>query len=224
MTEQRWSFGSWLRWRRRALDLTQAELATRSGCVLTTIKKLETGARQPSRRLAERLADALALSGEERATLLETLGSSAATALPSLPAQPGVDVAPGAARAAVPSALPAPHRPLIGRSRDVAALRSLLTESDTRLVTLSGPGGVGKTRLVLQIAIVLRDAFVDGVLFVDLAPLSDPDLVLAPIARALGFEAGTAPLAVLTRTLRDQHALLLLDNFEQVVDAAPSVA
>jgi predicted ATPase/DNA-binding CsgD family transcriptional regulator len=98
-----------------------------------------------------------------------------------------------------------------------------LITTENRLVTLTGPGGVGKTRLALQLATDLCDAFVDGVWFVDLAPLSDPELVPAAIARALGYDSGTAPLAVLTRVLRDQHALLLLDNFEQVMGAAPVV-
>jgi transcriptional regulator with XRE-family HTH domain len=170
MTEPRLSFGYWLRRRRKALDLTQAELAVRAGCVLTTIKKLETGVRQPSRQLAERLADALTVSGNERAMLLDALGSSSLIGLPPHPAQPGTDAAPSPALAPLPAALAAPPGPLIGRSREVAALRELLTKSETRLVTLTGPGGVGKTRLALHLASEVRDAFVDGVFFVDLAP------------------------------------------------------
>src|ERR687885_357613 len=113
MTERRLSFGYWLRRQRKAMDLTQAELAARAGCVLTTIKKIETGARQPSRQLVERLADVLALSDDERVMLLAAVGSSSPTTLPPLSAQPGTDVAPSLAAAPLPSALPAPPDPLI---------------------------------------------------------------------------------------------------------------
>ena len=218
MTEHELSFGYWLRRQRKALDLTQAELAARAGCVVTTIKKIETGARRPSRQLAERLAAALALSSEEGATLPAAAGAASAAgrtpfapapaslALPSLPLRPGAGA------------------PLIGRVRELAELQALLTHDETRLLTLTGPGGVGKTRLALQAAGDLRGAFADGAASVDLAPVNDPELVPAAIARGLGYEAGMAPLAVLLRGLAEQHALLVLDNFEQVVAAAPFVA
>jgi hypothetical protein len=118
------------------------------------------GARQPSRQLAERLADALELSGEERGLLLGA-PEGGATGLAGLPAAPAPAATPG-----TPPGLPAPPGPPLGRSRDLAALRALLTGGTTRLVTLTGPGGVGKTRLALQLAADLQDVFVDGIWFV----------------------------------------------------------
>ena len=215
MTEHELSFGYWLRRRRKAQDLTQAALAVRAGCVVTTIKKIETGARRPSRQLAERLAAALALSSEERATLLAAAGTAPAAGMSP--------VALPLASPALPS-LPEAGGPLIGRAHELAELGALLTQGETRLLTLTGPGGVGKTRLALQAAADLRAVFADGAAFVDLAPVSDPELVPAALARSLGYEAGRAPLAVLLRALAEQHTLLVLDNFEQVVSAAPIVA
>lgn len=224
MTAQELSLGYWLRRRRKALDLTQAELASRAGCVLTTIKKIEIGARQPSRQLLERLADALMLAGDERAVLLEAVEASEPVRLSFLPGPPSTGARPAPIAPVIPAALPAPPNPLIGRTREIAALRPLLIERATRLVTLTGPGGVGKTCLALQIAADLRDVFIDGVWFVDLAPLRDPAAVLPALARALGLESGADPLAILTHVLRDKRALLVLDNFEQVLEAAPGVA
>ena len=122
--------------------------------------------------------------------------------------------------------LPAPPTPLVGREREVASLVDLLRQDEVRLLTLTGPGGVGKTRLALQVATNLVDAFSDGIWFVDLAPFTDPDLVVSAIAQAFPFrETGTEPLlAQLAVFLRDKRLLLVLDNFEQVVDAAPLVA
>jgi predicted ATPase/DNA-binding CsgD family transcriptional regulator len=119
--------------------------------------------------------------------------------------------------------LPALLTPLIGRELEVATACALLHRPQVRLVTLTGPGGVGKTRLGLQVATDLRDDFADGLCFVPLAPVSDPDLVVPTIAQALGIkEAGGRPvLKMLQAYGRDKRLLLLLDNFEQVVAAAP---
>ena len=119
--------------------------------------------------------------------------------------------------------LPAQVTPLIGRERDVANACALLQRTEVRLVTLTGMGGIGKTRLGMGIAHCQLDNFADGVCFVPLAPISDPSLVLATIAQALGIKEarGRSLVDLLKMFLQDKQLLLLLDNFEQVVVAAP---
>ena len=125
-----------------------------------------------------------------------------------------------------PNNLPVQLTPLIGREKEGAAVQNLLQREDVRLVTLTGPGGTGKTRLGLQVTAELSDLFTDGVYFVNLAPLSDPDFVVPTIAQTLDLkEIGDQPLlGLLKGYLRDKHILLLLDNFEQVASAAMQVA
>jgi predicted ATPase/class 3 adenylate cyclase len=125
-----------------------------------------------------------------------------------------------------PNNLPAQPNALIGREQAIAVVRELLWRTDMRLITLTGSGGIGKTRLALQVASELLDAFAHGVWFVDLAPISDPALLLPAIAQALGIKeaGGRSLLESLKHYLRNRQLLLLLDNFEHLLDAALQVA
>ncbi|MGH2360107.1 MAG: ATP-binding protein, partial [bacterium] len=122
--------------------------------------------------------------------------------------------------------LPQPPYSLIGRKKDLEAVQDLILRGNVRLVTITGPPGVGKTRFAVELASTVGSEFDNGVVFVDLVPVRDPGLVLDVIARALGVvEHPDRPsLARLQRHLRGRNVLLLLDNFEQVVAAASGVA
>ena len=122
-------------------------------------------------------------------------------------------------------AVPVPATPLLGREQEIAAVEELVVGEGVRLVTLTGPGGVGKSRLMVEAARRLGPGFADGARFVELASVSAADLVAAAIAAGLGLNTSAGRLiADLESFLRPRRLLLALDNFEQVVDAAPLLA
>ena len=201
-------FAVMLRQRRSELDLTRTELARRVGCSPDTIKKLETGDRRPSKDLAELLAEHLQIDRDAREGFI-ALARARATLVGDL----------------APTNLPAPLNSFIGRENETAYIDSLLLEGEARLLTLVGPPGVGKSRLALHVSERLRRAFPDGVWYVPLTTVEEPQQVLLLIAKTLGIidDGYGAPLDWLTATLRNRHLLLVLDNFEQVPDAAPLI-
>ncbi|MCA1606818.1 MAG: AAA family ATPase, partial [Acidobacteria bacterium] len=133
---------------------------------------------------------------------------------------------PGDAAVNVPNNLPVQLTPLIGRNAEALVVKKQLRRADVRLLTLTGPGGAGKTRLCLQVAADLLGDFPDGVFFVALAAINDPNLVASTIAQTLGIKevAGSSLMERLKEYLRDRQMLLAIDNFEQVVAAAPLLA
>ncbi len=224
------TFGQWLKRRRKALDLTQAELADAVGYSLSTIRKVESDEERPSKALVDRLADTLRIPGAERPAFMRfardmggEMNVVATLPLPSLPATPSSN---GAVVVAPHSNLPTPPTPLIGREGERAALLRLLRDPAIRLLTLTGPGGTGKTRLALQISADLIGDFADGVFLVNLAPLTDATRVIPAIAQTLDVHehSGRPLMDILQDYLREKRLLLVLDNFEHVVSAAPDVA
>src|SRR5262245_56923704 len=204
-------FGSWLRQRRKALDLTQVDLADQVGCSVITIKKIEADERRPSKQITERMADVLAIASAERADFVAFARRSVA----SLPAPPVQRAAP------TPSHnLPSQLSTFIGRADELAQIAKWIDNPACRLLTLVGPGGIGKTRLALQAASEQGGHWTHGVWLVPLAPLNTPDLLPAAIAGALQFSflSTDDPKRQLLHYLRDKNLLLLLDNAEHLLE------
>jgi predicted ATPase/transcriptional regulator with XRE-family HTH domain len=228
------NFGELLRFLRERVELSQKELALQVGYHYSYMSRIEKNQRIPDpTTLMARFVPALNLDAEPEwtARLLELAGGSESkislSAAPVAEAKPALSNPP----TALPifdlssSNLPTILTPLLGRDEEVVALTDLLTRSDVRLVTLIGPPGVGKTRLAAHIAAQLAGAFANGPLFVDLTDIFHADNFLPTLADVLGVrEISDVPLIKsITASLRHRNLLLVLDNFEHVVNASPHI-
>jgi len=205
------SFGEWLKQRRKALDLTQRDLADQVGCAEVTIRKIEGNANRPSRQIAERLADVLAIAPDEQAAFV-SFARRLADQPPALPVE--------LASQHPAHNLPPQLTPFIGRESEQVQIAEYLADPICRLLTLLGPGGIGKTRLALQATTDCIEKFADGVFFVPLTPVGSASLIAAAIASALdiSFYSKDDPAVQIVNYLRGKRILLLMDNYEHLLD------
>lgn len=214
--DERVEFGQWIKRLRGERDLTQERLAEEVACAVQTIRAIENGARRPSVAMAERLADVLRVPPAERGEFLRLARARPAPVDEVLSA---VSASPPAHPAFRP---PPALTALIGRAAELKELRDLLIVDRARLVTLLGPGGVGKSRLASQLAHDLAHQFAQGALWIPLSSAIQAESIPVLVAEAMGqtLQAAAQPVAQLRGLLADRTLLLVLDSFEHLLHAS----
>jgi predicted ATPase/transcriptional regulator with XRE-family HTH domain/Tfp pilus assembly protein PilF len=217
------TFGEWLREQRSQRRLTRDEFAKRIGCSVAMLRKMEDGERRPSAQIAGLIASCLEIPSEERTTFIEVArGELSFDRLPRAlnplphPTNPLTETS-----SSPPIKLPVLPTPFIGRQAEVEQLCRILSDPQCRLLTLVGPGGIGKTRLAIETASQYRDDFADGVFFVPLAPIQFARLVVPVIAESIGFvfhsDPAIDPPSQLLHYLGEKQVLLVVDNLEHLL-------
>jgi transcriptional regulator with XRE-family HTH domain len=213
-----YSFGTWVKRRRKALDLTQQELARQIGCSPSLIFKIESDERRPSRQMAELLAQELDIPADQRPLFLKTARQEKSTdSLDAIPALSGLEPVPAPRQ--IPGNLPVSPTPLVGREQEIRTIARQLIEDSCRMLTLIGPGGIGKTRLSIEVGRELEAHFSDGVYFIPLAGVGMTESIIPVLAEALGltFSGPAEPIVQLSNFLRTKNILLVLDNMEHLL-------
>ena len=214
-----YSFGTWIKRRRKALDLTQQELARRVGCSVSAIVKIESDERRPSHQIAELLARQLDIPEDQHDQFLKVARQEKAVdSLGELFVSKPNSPSPA-------HNLPNLPNPIIGREFELGEITRLILEPQCRLLTLTGQGGIGKTHLAVQAASDHANHFEQRVVFVNLAPVLNREQSVTAIADALGIVLYSASDRAdqLISYLKDKELLLLLDNFEQLIFDSGSI-
>ena len=217
--ESAYSFGHWIKRRRKALDLTQEDLAKRVGCSLSTLVKIEADARRPSRQIAELLARHLEIQPEQLDLFIRIARQEKRiSSLGDIP--PLEELPPSTHSQPQRSKLPRFPTSFVGRADEINHLVSTLLDPACRLVTVTGPGGTGKTRFAVQVARRLEASFSGGVYYFSMAAVARPESIIPALADGLGvvFSGPADPLDQILHSLRHKESLLVLDNMEHLLE------